>query len=678
MKYNVLFFFFFSLVSLAQVPTPGIYRLETVATYRNPYEYNYAEKKWLKAKHWPVVTEYKVEYAMVAVDSNLKVKVVLIPKVSPGNAYASLPLLNGFSSRTDSLANVSYSVLQGEDASFEQRPVRYWPTAFRVAENQITKQDTQLVAGKPKPVFTLRPTGSLFRLTSQRPYSSMLCIEPKRVALHSKPDASEKVIRYLQQGDCIAVMGEEGSWMHVEWLTADGKTHQGWVLKLDLQVQAWVPQKQQTPDYRFEIGWTDTTQTDDYAPTALAIKIVSLKNEKPPQIIERAQDEPSLFTAPDDAIQVRDCNFDGYPDLEIFAHSGGAGPNFGNDYYLYNPEKQAFEYNEEFSALIQPEIDTIQKRIHSSWRSGAGNHGAEVYTVTNGNLDMLQRWERNCILPSLFCVWYEGKRIDGKWVETERRSAFLANGENGQAVHIPIFEKPDGKQIDSVSNSEVVVLQENACWMLVEYDAQPLSQTAKKGWIRKDVFGKDWQLKAQTQRFQLEIAPETETTAGWNGIRIMERKTNQVYQVILPDFSLFPSDSLIHIGDYTFDGQPDFRIESDITESTLQKQQRYEYYLFNSQTSYFERDSLLSDQPNVVFDKKSKTVKTEWFTQTGEEYQYHKKHYKRVKNSWQLLESWEGNFQSELCGVTHRKWQNGQWTEQVETIPLKTILPKPE
>jgi hypothetical protein len=28
-----------------------------------------------------------------------------------------------------------------------------------------------------------------------------------------------------------------------------------------------------------------------------------------------------------------DVNFDGYAELEIFSHDGGAGPNYGNNYY---------------------------------------------------------------------------------------------------------------------------------------------------------------------------------------------------------------------------------------------------------------------------------------------------------------------------------------------------------
>jgi hypothetical protein len=682
MKYCLLAAFCISLAGLAQVPQPGIYRLSGVEIYRNPYEYNYAEKKWLKPRHWPVISQYNVRYAMVAVDSMLKVKVVLIPEINPGDAYAPLRLLSGFSNRTDSLANVYYSSLANQEAGFEQRPVRYWSAAFRIAENQLVKKDTQLVNGKPKPVFTLRHTGSRFELAQPRPYSAMLCMEPVRVALHSKPDASETVNQYLQQGQCVAVIGDEDAWMQVEWISPEGKISQGWILKMDLQIKVWVPQKQQTPDYRFELGWRDTTQTDSYAdaPTALAIKIVSLKNEKPPQIIERPLAEPFQYgtNAPDDALQVHDCNFDGYPDLEIFAHSGGAGPNYGNDYYLYNPKKQAFEYSEELSVLTQPEIHTAQKRIYTSWRNGAGNHGSEVYTFADGKLETEQRWERNCILPSLFCVWYEGKNVAGQWIETEKRSAFLGSYGNNPAVPVPVFAQPEAKQaIDTILTSEVVVQEENACWMRVEYDAIPMDTATqiKQGWIRKDVFTNHWKPITQTQRFRLEVAPETETTAGWNGIRIIERKTNQVYQVILPDFSLFPSDSLIHTGDYNFDGQPDFRIESNSSEAVIMRQQLFEYYIFNTQSGYFERDSLLSDSPNVSFDKATKTFANQWFTQAGDEYLYHKKQYRVIKKQWECTETWEGKCRNETFLITHRKLQHGQWVEKAEEVPLKTILP---
>jgi hypothetical protein len=56
-----------------------------------------------------------------------------------------------------------------------------------------------------------------------------------------------------------------------------------------------------------------------------------------------------------------DVNFDRYVDLEIFSHDGGAGPNYGNNYYIFNPRTGLFDFNGQLSALSQPSISSKNK-----------------------------------------------------------------------------------------------------------------------------------------------------------------------------------------------------------------------------------------------------------------------------------------------------------------------------
>ena len=102
---------------------------------------------------------------------------------------------------------------------------------------------------------------------------------------------------------------------------------------------------------------------------------------------------PGMIMGEEKLFNTVDVNFDGYADLEIYAHDGGAGPNYGNNYYIFNPQANRFDYNERLSDLSQPSIDAKAKLIHSYYRSGAASHGHETYAWRSGELTLVELYE---------------------------------------------------------------------------------------------------------------------------------------------------------------------------------------------------------------------------------------------------------------------------------------------
>ena len=94
-------------------------------------------------------------------------------------------------------------------------------------------------------------------------------------------------------------------------------------------------------------------------------------------------------------LDFEDVNFDGYDDLVIFSHDGGAGPNFGNNYFIFNLKTKNFIQNQTMSDLSQPEVNHKTKTVYAAWRNGAANHGWEKYKWIKNKLTMVEYYETN-------------------------------------------------------------------------------------------------------------------------------------------------------------------------------------------------------------------------------------------------------------------------------------------
>ena len=97
----------------------------------------------------------------------------------------------------------------------------------------------------------------------------------------------------------------------------------------------------------------------------------------------------------------------------IYSHDGGAGPNNGYNFYIYNPKSKQFEYNQILSDLTQTQVDINTKTIRSFWRNGAAEHGSEEYKWINGELIMtkqiIRTYTQNNEIQTMTCVDQKGK-----------------------------------------------------------------------------------------------------------------------------------------------------------------------------------------------------------------------------------------------------------------------------
>lgn len=117
-----------------------------------------------------------------------------------------------------------------------------------------------------------------------------------------------------------------------------------------------------------------------------AIKIYN-KNNKKIQTIRNA----GYLTNKNYTLDMIDVNFDGYEDMIIYSHDGGAVPNNGYNFYVYNSKSKLFEYNLTLSDLTQTQVDIKAKMITSAWRNGAAEHGYAEYKWINGKLIMTKQ-----------------------------------------------------------------------------------------------------------------------------------------------------------------------------------------------------------------------------------------------------------------------------------------------
>lgn len=77
------------------------------------------------------------------------------------------------------------------------------------------------------------------------------------------------------------------------------------------------------------------------------------------------------------AVEMKDMNRDGYGDIRVLMWWGATG-NEGWSYWLYNPEKDRFEYNEQLSSIYARGYDDQGRVV--SW--GVGGHAGLIYTYS--------------------------------------------------------------------------------------------------------------------------------------------------------------------------------------------------------------------------------------------------------------------------------------------------------
>lgn len=88
----------------------------------------------------------------------------------------------------------------------------------------------------------------------------------------------------------------------------------------------------------------------------------------------------------------KDANFDGYPDLIIYV-GVGESTSASNKYeaYIWNQQSRQWDYCEEFSNFVEPEINEEDQTIYTSYRDGHSNFVQEQWKWMDGKLTMTKQ-----------------------------------------------------------------------------------------------------------------------------------------------------------------------------------------------------------------------------------------------------------------------------------------------
>ena len=85
-----------------------------------------------------------------------------------------------------------------------------------------------------------------------------------------------------------------------------------------------------------------------------------------------------------------DMNFDGFLDFKVNYEMGATG-NSWDEYWLFNPADQKFQYNIQLSELISAIPYPREKRVESYSRSGMDYQTLEDYEWNTGALTIVKR-----------------------------------------------------------------------------------------------------------------------------------------------------------------------------------------------------------------------------------------------------------------------------------------------
>lgn len=477
-------FLIIHIAAFAQIPQSGIYQStgpKALPVAASPY--TDVSSVTYNALHLPGFTEAFIKHAIVATDSiNRQLKVLFIidsavaisGQESLGFATISQPVFKQFyytlGGKFNSFKDSTLSAY-GDDNNFNYH---YWrdgcyfmlrPQTFRIGSCEVPSQAGDYAGQQRTRIETfhhdsvLTPLGKMpessrhlqinqpnenFQLYHAGPFKDILRNNSDRIiSVYTKKDTTSTLSGYLKPGAYMVVKTEDDDWYQVSIfsqhavhenpsvriftgglprLQASLKEVKGYVLKDALHPSLWILQQSSTDKFRFYVdaqpGLSD--QETHYSPAT--IKVVERKTGRRHQLINNPGEVTWELKQIDNAIQLVDANFDGYPDIRIRAYTGGAGPNTADNIYLFNPVSQKFEINTEISELSQLEIDSRNKLIRTYWRAGAGVHGKAAYQVIRGKLKKVYYYEESYSAGDDDIINVtEEKLVNGKWIRKRKQ-----------------------------------------------------------------------------------------------------------------------------------------------------------------------------------------------------------------------------------------------------------------
>jgi hypothetical protein len=618
----------------AQLPSFGIYRLKKTTDNILPADY-YARYIVNPGLFYEVdlipdqeITGYGLSYALVSVDTVTRVmKIALLrDTVSEEGKRKFHARRTGISYNSDwqpvfsqqfVILGDSVSAPDQVDERFPSRPdlEGHWvfdnPT-YRYLDNygnilafvggpplrsQLVRYDS---IGKRRLYGSRFVFGESFfsPYLNQPPYRDLIfTFDHDSIPFYKTPALRLKPSGYFRKASYIAVRGDSAGWLEVDQVNITGDpqiyflpgygavkgttkldTRRGWLRKEDLVENPWTRQTAETRDFRFEVAGSYNEDDDPTVPGEVeALKIIN-KKKNTTQLIYPVG--TPLADSLDDVVGVEDCNFDGYPDIMIYGHNGGAGPNDGYNFYLYDPRTGGFRFNEALSDLTQVEVDTGNKTITSAWRDGAGHHGGEQYTFLADTLTKISYWD-DYQGNGYFAQYSFGSLMDGKWCDSSFYQTRIT------AKETPVFPAPgDTQRLTGTlrENDPVSIRETKPLWALVR--GEDTAGVLIKGWIpvRTMLPVTRISFSASTPAYAFSAAaPDSFSVAA---IQVTRKSTNQPVQYILiyqpSDFR----DSMLQTGDYNGDGALDFRIETTGDDGGAS----WDYYLFDEGKGLFTRE----------------------------------------------------------------------------------------
>jgi hypothetical protein len=132
---------------------------------------------------------------------------------------------------------------------------------------------------------------------------------------------------------------------------------------------------EKTPHVEMRISETEPTYT--VIKDGRIIQTITLSEEAQAGVGMLGGKEFNINTEDVRFINTLDVNFDGHNDLGVLTGIGYGGVNYFYDFYIYNPAMFKFDKNPILVDIGNPELDTANKVLISSYRSGP-----QWYSVT--------------------------------------------------------------------------------------------------------------------------------------------------------------------------------------------------------------------------------------------------------------------------------------------------------
>lgn len=378
-----------------------------------------------------------------------------------------------------------------------------WFSLYRSPHVEATPRTDLSDEGKTLWGTTLTVESAAFNLFNPIMFERVIYSDhADSIPLYKQADSFEVPVAWAQRNESLFVLKDSlnGLWLQVSRfrmvpeqrvrLTSEGKKQhvpsrleetRAWMLVEDQYRGHWVAHEEELPDYRFEVVGASPDQ-DGYSHRRgqlLAIKVIDKHSGRVLQIINNISAEISQNLT--HSLTFLDANFDGYPDIMSDFTDGGAGPNYINIFFLFNPGTHRFEYDDTLSGLPQVEVDVENQLIHSRWRSGAGQHGAAAYRFVDGRLLQTYQWDQTWgsfggdVAKQVESVLQE----DGSW--DERVRYWIENIQDTLFV----YSEPhvDVQPLDMLLGTGLSfnIQEEKEDWYYIEID----EPKAIEGWVLK-------------------------------------------------------------------------------------------------------------------------------------------------------------------------------------------------